>query len=337
MANLRSVGLFLATLLVLRHCDGKSPSGTNADLPKRAVERSQITSPGSRPFLLRAKVVEKTNPSNEKYKAEIEEYWAGPNKWRRIVRTANFTQILVVNAGKATEQLTGDYEPNWLRTIVAAIFEPGDRLQGVDMSRSTDNPMPGSNQFCRRFMYLAGVPPVSNQVFSTYCFEGGLLESIGVPGYDASYENYKSFNNRTVARTIGEYIEPGEELEATIVELRDLPSTDEAQFAVQDAGPLLQTIRVSEEVLRGSTVNASDVAWPTVVSGSKKGTFSLYVCLDRTGRVREIYELNSSNPGLSDIAREQVMKWQFKPPTRDGVAVQVESILTFAFDLDRDH
>jgi len=60
---------------------------------------------------------------------------------------------------------------------------------------------------------------------------------------------------------------------------------------------------------------------------------SLYVCLDRGGHVREIYELNSSNPGLSDAARAQVMKWQFKSATNNGARVQVESILTFAFNV----
>jgi hypothetical protein len=64
---------------------------------------------------------------------------------------------------------------------------------------------------------------------------------------------------------------------------------------------------------------------------SRQGTLSLYVCLDRGGKVREIYELNSSNPGLSDVARDQVMKWQFKTATSHGGPVQVESILTFAF------
>lgn len=52
--------------------------------------------------------------------------------------------------------------------------------------------------------------------------------------------------------------------------------------------------------------------------------------------MREIYELNSSNPGLSDVARDQVMQWQFKPASNQRVPVQVESILTFAFHVASD-
>jgi hypothetical protein len=302
-----------------------------ADLPKKAIERSQITSLGSRPFILRARVSEATNPSNEGYRAEIEELWVTPDKWRRTVKTSDFSQTLIVNGGKTSEQLTGDYYPNWLRTIVAAIFEPGTALQGIDLTGSSDNPVLGGRQVCRRFTYMAGIAPVSNKVFSTFCFEGDLLESVGTPGYHASYENYKNFGAKRVAHTIREYIESGTEIEAKIEELGELKSPDETQFLIQETNAPLQTVRISEEALRHLALSAPDIVWPTVRSGADKGTLSLYVCLDRSGHVREIYELNSSNPGLSDVARDQVMKWQFKTAASHGVPVQVESILTFAF------
>jgi hypothetical protein len=302
-----------------------------ADLPKKATDASHIMLPGTHPFILKARVLEATNPSNEQYKAEIEEYWVAQDKWRRTVRTSDFSQTLIVNGEKTTEQLTGDYYPNWLRTIVAGIFDPATVLQGVDLSRSSDNPVIGGRQVCRRFAFVAGIAPVSNKVFSTFCFEDGLLESVGEPGYHVSYKDYKGFAGKRVARTIGEYIESGTELEAKIYELTELGTPDETQFAVQQMSTPLQTIRIDEATLRSLAMNAPDVVWPTVRSGAEKGTLSLYVCIDRSGRVREIYELNSSNPGLSEVARDQVMKWQFKSAMNHGNLVQIESILTFAF------
>ncbi len=50
------------------------------------------------------------------------------------------------------------------------------------------------------------------------------------------------------------------------------------------------------------------------------------------GHVRETFPLNSDNAGLDDVARQQVQKWQFKPAVSKGVPVQVEGILTFAFN-----
>jgi hypothetical protein len=79
-----------------------------AGLPKQAIERSQITLPGSHPFILKAKVSEATNPANTNYNAEIEKYWVAPDKWRRTVKTSAFSQTLIVNGEKSSELLTGD-------------------------------------------------------------------------------------------------------------------------------------------------------------------------------------------------------------------------------------
>lgn len=328
--RMRAVFLVLLSLCLLSSFATAGDSIT--DLPKKAIERSQITAPGSSPFILKANVVEITNLANLNYHAEIEEYWVAPDKWRRTVKTSNFSETLIVNGDKKSEQVTGDYYPNWLRTLVAAMFDPGDRLQGIELAKSSDNPVWGGTQVCRRFTFMAGVAPVSNKVFSSYCFQGGLLDSIVSPGYEAIYRDYKGFSGKHVARTINERIENGTDLRATVEELVELKSPDESMFAIAEANAPVQTIRTNEETLRRLEVNAPDIVWPTVRSGAEKGTLSLYVCLDREGHVREIYELNSSNPGLSDVVRDQVMKWQFKPATNNGARVQVESILTFAFE-----
>ena len=304
-----------------------------ADLSKKAIERSQITSPGSHPFVLKAKTIEITNPSNSDYQAEIEEYWIASDKWRRSVRTSRFSETIVVNGDKTTAQTTGDYYPNWLRTLVSAIFDPELPFTSVDLSRSNDNPVIGGTEICRRFTYLAGIAPVSNKVFSSFCFDNGLIDSVSLPGYDATYKNYKSFGGKKVAHTILEEIESGTTVEATIDELSELKSLDESQFALPEAaGTPLQTIKTGEATFRSLAASAPDIVWPKVRSGATKGTLSLYVCLDRQGHIRETYELNSSNPGLSDVVRDQVMKWRFKTAANHGVPVQVESILTFAFD-----
>ena len=329
MPNSRTLAI---TVLSLAAFSSFASAGDSiADLPRKAIERSQITVAGSHPFVLKATVVEITNLANQDYKAEIEEDWVAPDKWRRTVKTAALSQTLIVNGDKTSEQLTGDYYPNWLRTMVAAIFTPGDVLQGVDLTRSSDNPMIGGTKTCRRFTYMAGIAPVSNKVFSTFCFDGGLLDSVGIPGYHADYKDYKNFAGKHVARKIREYIESGTELEATVTDLKELNPVDESQFAIQQTSTPLQTIKTSEEALRGLAVDTPEIAWPTLRSGKDSGTLSLYVCLDRKGHVRETYELNSSNPGLSDVARDQVMKWQFKTAANHGLPVQVESILTFAF------
>jgi hypothetical protein len=102
-----------------------------AELPERAVRQSQITLPGSQPFHLKAKVFEATNADNHNYDAVIEEWWSAPNKWRRTITSTNFSQTVVANGSEVSEQLSGDYYPNWLRTMVNGIFDPGAPLRNV--------------------------------------------------------------------------------------------------------------------------------------------------------------------------------------------------------------
>ena len=318
---------------------------TLADLSRTAIEKSQITLPDSAPFHLQAKVFEGTNPDNDAYNAEIEEYWAAPDKWRRTVKAGSFSQTLVVNGRQVHEELQGDYYPNWLRTIVVGIFEPGAFFAGLDLSKSSDNPQPDTHVVmpngelyvqhmpvtCRRFAFRAGMPPLENNVFSTFCFRGPWLESVGMPGYHVSYKGYRLFRGKVVGRTLREYIDPGEEVEARIELLEPLETANEELFSVKESTPQLQTITVSEKTLWDLAADAPPVVWPSIHGGKAAGMLSIYVCIDRSGTVRETYGLNSDHPEMTDAAREQVSKWRFKIATSNGVPVQAEGILTFSY------
>jgi hypothetical protein len=315
-----------------------------SDLPQHAIKESQITASGAPPFHLKARVFEKTDRNNDNHNAEIEEFWVAPNKWRRTIKAEGFAETLVTNGEKVTEHLDGDYYPNWLRTIVNAIFDPGAVLQGVDLTKSGDTAMGritplgtlepaavSGPHVCRRFAVLAGSPPVTNQVFSTFCFNDGLIESIGAPGYDASYSSYKRFVDKRVARTIDEYIEPGTELEARVEDLQELTSPDETLFATPSSNAPVRTLRVSESTFRSLIVGTPEIQWPPMARGRNPGMLSIYVCVDRRGHVRETYSLNSDSPDMAQAAREQVMKWSFTPAANNGEIVQIESILTFGY------
>ena len=306
-----------------------------ADLPKKAIERSQLTLPGSPPFHLKATIYESTDRDNDSHNATIEEYWLAPDKWTRTVTAKEFSQTITVNGEKTAETISGDYYPAWLRNLVQAMFEPGERLKALDLTASSDdpilrNPRVPTAQFCRRFSFRAGVPP-SNNIFSSFCFNNGLLESVMTPGYSADYSDFKKFGEKKVARRISEYLKPGEKLEARIDDLEELDSKDESRFDATTVTAPLQTIDVPEATVRSMVVSSSEIKWPTIKDGKPVGVLSLRVYLDRTGKVREVSALNSDNPFMSDAARESVLTWQFKPATSKGTPVQISSILTFSY------
>jgi hypothetical protein len=182
-----------------------------------------------------------------------------------------------------------------------------------------------------------GAPPAENSVFTVYCFEGshGLLESVASPGYDAKFKDYRNFKNRRIARRVVLDPESGTTIEATVTELTELANPDESLFTVQQPTPPAERvghITISDATARTLSAATPDILWPSVRGGKTSGVLSMYVSVDRSGHVRETWPLNSDNPSLDDSAREQVMKWPFKPAKEHDVPVQMEAVLTFAFN-----
>jgi len=184
---------------------------------------------------------------------------------------------------------------------------------------------------------VVGTAPAQNSVFYGLCFTGekALLNSVVTPSYDAEFKMYAPFAKRQVAREIVSNPEPGTTITATMKELRELTNPDESLFAIKEpTSDKLQSVTINEATARTLLVSSPDIHWPTVRGGKTSGVLSVYLSVDRSGKVREVWPLNSDNPSLDDAAREQVRGWQFKSATVNGVPTQFETIWTFAFNAD---
>ena len=309
-----------------------------AEVAQRAVAQSKLTSPGSAAFHLKATIIETTNPDST-YKGEIEEYWMSPEKWRRIVASPGFSQTLIVNGDQVSEQDKGDYFPWWLNDLVTAMFDPLPILDGLS-KLSASLPKPSGSEHsnsCARLQMKVGTAPAENTAFLVFCFEGshGLLESAVAPGYEAEFKDYREFKNKRVARQLVIDPEPGTTIEARVTELTELTNPDESLFAVAQATPpeeRIGRISVPEATVRSLSEYTPDILWPSVRSGNTSDVLSMYISVDRSGHVREAWPLNSDNAGLEDPAREQVMMWQFRPAKIHDAPVQIETVLTLAFN-----
>jgi hypothetical protein len=79
---------------------------------------------------------------NSEYNAEIEVWWAAPDKWRRTVKSLAFTQIAIQKGGSYYESNSAaDYLPYWLDKLIRGSIDPipVDALASV----SDDGDRPG--------------------------------------------------------------------------------------------------------------------------------------------------------------------------------------------------
>jgi hypothetical protein len=304
---------------------------------QNAVQRSQLTLPGSAPFHLKAHIADAAN-ADPAYTAEIEEQWVSPIKWRRTIKAAGFSQTLIVDGGKVSERDKGDYYPFWLRDLVTAIFDPLPMLAQLKRINSpleipTDSP---DSNACMQIGIPSGTATLKNTLNYAFCFQGGpgLLQDVVTPGFRAHFQDYKPFKGKSVAHNIVFSPEPATRIEAHITELLPLAKVGDRLFAIDDAAPTpeqLKSTQVGEPTARTILLNSPAIQWPSVREGKTSGIMSLYVSVDKAGHIREVWPFQSDNPELTRAACKQLRQWQFKPYV-NGVPMQMESVLTFAFE-----
>ena len=104
---------FLGTILMLS-VSANAQRGTD-------VAPASLTERGSTPFHLKATIREPGDPSA---KTEVEIYWAAPDKWRRTIRSEEFSQTFVVNGESTFEEDSGDYFPFSLQVLARVMVDP---------------------------------------------------------------------------------------------------------------------------------------------------------------------------------------------------------------------
>src|ERR1051325_6707948 len=220
---------------------------------ENAVQQSKLTLAGGAQFHLKAHITNVGTPRPE-YSADVEEYWVSPEKWRRTVQSSGFSQTLIVNGGKVSEKLTGDYYPFWLHDLVTALFDPlpmADQLKLMQGQLEIPQDSAKSNS-CMNMQFKVGTAPAQNSVPAAFCFggKGGLLQAVLTPGYKAQFSDYLPFRKKMVARTIKAEFAPSFVLTAKVTELVELPSPDEKLFTVDTVTPSaeqMRTIQVTED------------------------------------------------------------------------------------------
>jgi hypothetical protein len=305
------------------------------DAAEKAMAQSQLTLPGSAPFHVKAFIAD-TNGTHPEYKAEIEEYWFGPDKWRRTIHSAEFSQTVIVNGGKTSEDDSAEYYPYWLHNLVTAITDPLPMLAQLKrVPAQLELPQEDKSTSCVNFSTPGNNPKVPVSSDFSFCFQDrkALLQSVSTPGYKAHFENFKTFAGKQIPCRITEDLQAGLTLAASIADLSPLKDADEALFVI--ATPTapdhqIRSTQVVESTARSIAADAPDPKWPAVREGKTSGTASVYLSVDRAGNVHEVWPLTSDNAEITVALQEQLKQWQFKPYV-NGYPMQMEAVFAFAF------
>lgn len=322
-------------------------ASASTDQPSNSVDRairlSSLTGKGAQPFHLKLTVSEPANPSSP-YTATIEESWISASDWQRSIESPGFREHITVTAGKREEQNVGDYYPLWLRSFVTASLDPLEdapfwQQVGARVSQITSTNGHASSS-CARAQFKIGAENLTNDAFAVICFDAdGTLSSVVRPGYSMEFHDPQAFGKKRIASRYVDHPEPGTELVGHVElleKLNTMGSLPPLPTFTQPASGPIRSISIRQEVLENLAITPTSLSWPKVSSGNTAGKLSMYVSVDRSGRIREAYPLNSDNAGLQDAAREQLLKWKLKAAVVDGQRVQTEAAVTFGFSTTLD-
>jgi len=301
---------------------------------KKAVERSTLDQPGTKPFHLRAAVA----PSFERDKesgrtGEVEIWWALPTQWKREVRSPEFHQIEIVDGARDWQKNEGNYFPEWLREVAVALINPVPPLGQVLEQVKTAEVRRLMGQTNISWTTVSGTAEVRNILR----FGIALRDSTGLLiygngfGWGGLLHDYENFHGRMVARTVSV---GSPEVTAKVTTLEDLGEVPAGFFDATAKGgdpQSLQTVLLDETSLRKNLLPMEPLVWPPVQDGPLEGNVTTQIVVDREGKVREIKTVISENSGVNDTGRRAVEAMQFKPFLVNGVPVQAMSQVTIPF------
>ena len=322
---MKTLGTLAMGFALLGLLSAPSPLVAQIDEKMRPVQATLIE-PGSTPFHLQAVITEPSDPNEQ---IDVQMFWVSPDKWRRIIKSQEFSQTLIVNGDKVFEQDSSDYMALAIQVLTTAIVDPRPIVAALRPGDSVVTKANGKADESGKICF----DPAGRM-----CVSGpnGLTESLGGPGRSVTFTKYEKFKGKRVARMLIYRIDHGDSYQARIMTLGEFKSNDEAQFAVADPTPLAKQVRsavLPEADLRALATKSTEIIWPQVLEDNNtSGKTSYYVSIDRSGQVREILPISVAIERADDSARRQITRWKFNPAMKDGAPVQAEAILNFNYN-----
>ncbi len=307
----------------------------NVSAVKKAVERSTLNQPGTKPFHLKCTIA----PSFERDRdngrnAEVEIWWASPGQWRREIRSRDFSQIEISSNNLDWQKNEGEFFPEWLRETAIQLINPltlsDEILEQVKKAQSRNFLGRQINIDWSATTGTADVRNIQRFTIALQPSSGLLLYTYGF-GWGAEFKDYRDFHGRVVARTVNV---GSPQVSAKVDTLEDLGQVPSGFFdSAADDGDQhpLKTDLIDELALRRNLLTMEPVSWPSIQGGSLQGNVTAWIVVDRRGRVQEIDGIVSENSAVNQVGKEAMMKLRFKPFLDNGVSVQVFSQFTLPF------
>jgi hypothetical protein len=315
--------VLVIAILFLTTSSLSAQRGSVATPRVRSVVQGSLVAPDSQPFHLEASITEGREATPY---ATIQMDWISSTIYREVIHSAGFNSVRMSSNGRFYENDSAGYFPLILQTLTTAMVDPKPIIDAV---QEGDRVLTKSNGSVDE----SGVSCFDAQ--RRMCFQdpAGLKETVAASGHSVTFGNYQPFGHKRIARVITNAPRLGEDLYTlTITQLKQIDKATQIDFPVDAETGRIEFQDVSEQELRSHLVGSPSIIWPQPLDGAEKGPASFFVSVDTTGQVREVQQLYTVNERTNDSAKNQLMRWRFKPFAVDGKPMQTSGVLRFTLN-----
>lgn len=319
---------FVVVLAIVTCCCALTNADEFQDALAKAARTSTLTAPGAKPFHLKLSAADSRGNSPE-LKADLEVWWAAPDKWRRELKSPVFSQTAAQDGTHYFESNSSDYLPFWLHELIQESVDPIPEAQLKDVDADW------SKSGCGKWETEYSRDAEKISVYNSVCFNSnGTAREIFTQPLGVAFADYKSFSGKEVARSLTVWPGGRSEVKAKVTLLEPLKPDDSLFTIPNDTGlpSRLRFLSVPESALQPVKQANTLPDWPVVHNFPAAGLISINVKIDRDGAIREVGTAISRNVVVNDAAVAQIRNWRFKSYLVDGFPVQVSTNITLHFD-----
>ena len=318
-----------------------------------AAKSNGLTGDGMQPWHLKAtfQVFDKKGDSLDQ--GTLEEFWAGPAKYKRIFTSATFSQTEYGTEKSILRSGSHEALPTNLALIYRDLIAPFPSEN--TLSAHPKVPLEKRDMGNMHLLCLS-VPDLSSgdnwMLKANFCMDANL-PFVRISQYPASvtqnslgtsqflHSNVVRFQGRYIARDIQAFEPtnpdgaPKLTLAIHVESIEKLASIDEAVFTPPaDALPAPIVAAVEESVSKAFVLDQHKPVYPPIaVAARVSGTVVLKARIASDGQVISLGVL--SGPAmLQAAALDGVKKWTFRPYLLNNQPVEVDTTITLTFRLD---
>ena len=308
-----------------------TPAGKTID---KALQKQVLGQDDGPPFHVTIEISEKAGSAGPGTHATIDETWLKKDHWVRTVSTPGLRQTVMADASGLHYATEGDYFPLWLRSFVWGMFSPvrvpsdWERDGEVIEQKVFPNGMRSTACIHHEFMLGAETKQIN---FANLCFDKdshfGLVQG---PQFAVEFGDYAKFKKLEVPRTLSvnsndlRFVGKVTVLETPAAEVQ-IP--DRASNTTADDP--LRFVSISTQSLEKLGGDQLSPTWPAQIPG--KGQFTVWIAIDRLGKVREVGTRNTDLSGFATDMAKTLIGRQWKVPMVDGRPTAVEGALVYSY------